>query len=136
MRYSADGENISPPLKWSAGPSSTQCYVLIVEDPDATSGTYIHWVLFNIPSNITALPEGIAKKPVVPGFGIHGANSARRAEYYGPLPPPGKPHHYFFRLFALDRLLEVSPGSPVELVRKAMEGHILESCQLMGIYQR
>ncbi len=137
-RYTCDGEDVSPPLSWSRVPEGTRSFVLIVDDPDAPAGTFVHWVLYNIPAERRALPEGVPPALEVPGIGRQGTNDFRdrRIGYRGPCPPPGKPHRYFFKLYALDAELDVVPGASAASVARAMEGHVLGQGVLMGRYGR
>ncbi len=135
VKYTCDGEDISPPLSWEGQPEGVVSYVLIVEDPDAPMGTFTHWVLYNIPKRLSSLPEGIPKQKETE-FGLQGINDFRRVGYGGPCPPPGKPHRYFFKLYALDSTLDLPPGARKRDVIKAMEGHVLAQAQLMGLYSR
>ena len=133
--YTCDGEDRSPPLRWSEPPASTKSLTLICEDPDAPVGTWIHWVIYDLPPDLRTLSEGIPPDEHPTVGGTHGKNSWRRLGYGGPCPPRGK-HRYFFRLSALDTTLDLKPGASVEQVRKAMEGHILAQAELMGTYTR
>ncbi len=135
VKYTCDGEDSSPPLSWEGQPEGVVSYVLIVEDPDAPMGTFTHWVIYNIPGELTSLPEGVPKKKETE-FGLQGVNDFRRIGYGGPCPPPGKPHRYFFKLYALDSTLDLPPGARKGEVLRAMEGHVLAQTQLMGIYGR
>ena len=135
-RHAGEGDNLSPALSWSGFPSSTKSFVLQVEDPDAPSGTFIHWVLFNIPPEVKQLTEGLPEKSVLPGIGQQGTNDAQETGYFGPYPPPGKPHRYFFKIFAVDRMLDLSAGCTSSQIQKAMRDHILETGSLMGTYRR
>ncbi len=128
-KYTCTGQSISPELKWSGAPTSTQAWALIMEDPDAPSGTFTHWVLFNIPANTTELPEG-AKN-----IGVEGQNSGRRNGYTGPCPPSGT-HRYFFHLYALDGNLNWQAGATRQEVDSALAGHILGQGTLMGTYNK
>lgn len=134
-RYTCDGEDISPPLEWSDPPANTRSFALIMDDPDAPVGVWDHWVLFNIRSETRSLPEGIPPDADLIQGGRHGRNSWKRLGYGGPCPPGGT-HRYFFRLYALDTVLELPPGASKENVLKAIEGHILAQAELMGMYQR
>jgi Raf kinase inhibitor-like YbhB/YbcL family protein len=107
-----------------------------MDDPDAPVGTWVHWVLYDLPANTTGLPEDAAKTPVISGGAKQGLNSWPRLGYGGPCPPPGKPHRYFFKLYALDAMLDLKPGLTKKDLLKAMEGHVLAEGQLMGTYQR
>jgi Raf kinase inhibitor-like YbhB/YbcL family protein len=134
-RFSCDGENISPPLSWSGAPEGTQSYALIFDDPDAPGGTWVHWVLFNIPADSVGLPEALPPDPALSDGSLHGSNSWGSIGYGGPCPPGGT-HRYFFKLYALDRLLELDEGSSKEQLLAAIEGHSLGETQLMGTYTR
>lgn len=129
-RYTCDGKDVSPELRWTVVPSNTQSFVLIVDDPDAPVGTWIHWVLFDIPPETRSLPEGVQ------GVGTQGRNSWRSPGYGGPCPPPGKPHRYFFKIYALDTMLELSAGATKAEVERAMQNHILGYGELIGLYGR
>jgi Raf kinase inhibitor-like YbhB/YbcL family protein len=135
QRYSCDGEDISPPIAWSNVPPGTRSFALICDDPDAPVGTWDHWVVYNIPAHVTSLNEGIAEKSIVDNGAVHGNNSWGRIGYGGPCPPSGT-HRYFFKIFALDTLLDLKSGSTSSQLVNAMEGHILAQGQLMGRYQR
>jgi len=135
-RHACNGENLSPALSWQKSAMAVKSYALIVEDPDAPSGTFVHWVLFNIPPDLTQLPEGVVAKPDVPGIGRQGINDTQTHGYYGPCPPPGKPHRYFFKIFAIDRILDL-PGDCTALqLRQAIQSHLSDSGSLMGTYHR
>ena len=136
QQHSGDGANSSPALSWSSAPANTQSFALVVDDPDAPSGTFTHWVLFNIPVGASALPEGISRNHSVSGAGQQGMNDFHKTGYDGPMPPPGKPHRYYFKLYALDCILEVPSGCSSAQLYRAMQGHILATGQLMGIYRR
>ena len=134
--YTCDGKDISPPLRWSEPPAGTQSLALIFDDVDAPAGTWVHWVMFNIPAGTRSLSEDASTDPIVAGLGTGGSNSWGNLCYGGPCPPQGGPHRYTFRLYALDAVLDLDAGvSRVEL-DKAMEGHILGLGQLMGRYGR
>lgn len=135
-KYTCDAEDFSPPLAWSGVPAGAQSLALIADDPDAPVGTWVHWVLFNMPATLTGLPEGLQKTSSVAGVGLQGNNDFRRPGYGGPCPPRGKPHRYFFKLYALDAPLSLEAGAAKADVEKAMRGHILGEAQLMGTYQR
>lgn len=134
-KYTCDGEDVSPPLAWNDAPMGTQSFVLILDDPDAPSGKWVHWVLYDLPMQTRALEEGSRASPRPEAGGIHGLNSWGRPAYGGPCPPGGT-HRYFFRLYALDLPLGLSPGATADQARKAMEGHILGLAELMGTYRR
>lgn len=135
QRYSCDGENISPPLFWTGVPSGTRSLALICDDPDAPVGTWDHWVLYNIPADATGLPESVPEKAVLDTGAVHGSNSWGRIGYGGPCPPGGT-HRYFFKIFALNTLLDLKSGATTSQLLETMEGHILGQGQLMGRYRR
>jgi Raf kinase inhibitor-like YbhB/YbcL family protein len=135
-RFSGEGENVSPLLRWRDAPEGAESLALIMEDPDAPSGTFYHWLVFNIPISADSLPESEAHHPAPGSSILTGKNSAGESAYLGPYPPPGKPHRYYFRLFALDRMLSLAPGCSISQLQKAMQGHILATAETMGIYQR
>ncbi|GAB4522254.1 MAG: YbhB/YbcL family Raf kinase inhibitor-like protein [Anaerolineales bacterium] len=132
VRYTCDGENISPPLAWDAVPEGTRSFVLIADDPDAPRGTWVHWVVYNLVGDARSLPEG----GPLPG-GLTGITDFRKTVYGGPCPPPGKPHRYFFKLYALDiPSLKLPAGASKAQVEAAMQGHILAQAQIIGRYGR
>jgi Raf kinase inhibitor-like YbhB/YbcL family protein len=135
-KHTCDARNVSPPLKWSGVPAGTKSLALIVDDPDAPGGTWVHWVLYDLPPTTTELPEDLPKSQYVPGGARQGLNDFRRLGYGGPSPPPGKAHRYFFKFYALDALLDLKPGLTKKDLEKAMEKHVLAQGQLMGTYQR
>ncbi len=134
-KYSGDGENVSPPLACSGLPSGTQSLALICDDPDAPVGTWVHWVLFNIPPTENGLPEFIPSKDTLGNGARHGVNDFRRLGYGGPQPPSGT-HRYYFKLYALDTMLELEPGITKKTLENSMKGHILAQGQIMGTYKR
>ena len=135
-KYTCEGQNISPPLRWSTLPLSTKSHAIIVDDPDAPSGVWVHWVIYNLPSSIAELFEGIPKLQLLPAGVMQGLNSWPRLGYDGPCPPPGKPHRYFFKIYALDTMLNLKAGVTKNDVLREMRSHILDEGQLMGTYQR
>jgi Raf kinase inhibitor-like YbhB/YbcL family protein len=135
MGFSCDGDDISPPLQWTNAPEGTQSYALIVDDPDAPGGTWVHWVLYNIPADIETLGEAIPEGAELADGSLHGVNSWGQMAYGGPCPPSGT-HRYFFKLYALDSMLDLDSGVDVETLLQAMEGHILAQAELMGTYSR
>ncbi len=134
-KYSCDGQDVSPALAWSNIPSGSQSLALIMDDPDAPAGTWVHWVVYDMPASNSGLPENVPTTGGVPGGGVQGNNSWKRSGYGGPCPPGGT-HRYFFKLYALDKLLGLGPGATKGQVLKAMEGHVLDQGQLMGRYSR
>ena len=129
-KYSCIGKNISPALTWSNPPAGTQSFALIVDDPDAPAGTWVHWVLFNIPSTTTSLEESADMSAVAVG-----KNSSGNMRYDGPCPPSGI-HRYYFKLYALDSILDLSSGASKEQLLNAMKGHILAQGELMGTFSK
>jgi Raf kinase inhibitor-like YbhB/YbcL family protein len=134
--YTCDGKNVSPPLKWSGVPAGAKSLALIADDPDAPMGTWVHWVLYDVPATTTELSEDLAKSQHVAGGATQGLNSFKHLGYGGPCPPPGKAHRYFFKLYALDTTLELKPGASKKDVENAMQKHVLAEGQLMGTYKR
>jgi Raf kinase inhibitor-like YbhB/YbcL family protein len=134
--YTSDGENISPELSWQDPPDKKQSFVLIVHDPDAPRpGGFTHWVLYNIPSATSHIDENISHDEKVAGWGLQGKNDGGKIGYVGPAPPSGT-HRYFFRLFALDKMLDLAPGATHKEVSAAIKGHILAQAELMGTYEK
>jgi Raf kinase inhibitor-like YbhB/YbcL family protein len=133
-RFTCSGENISPSLAWDQPPGGTQSFVLIVDDPDAPAKTWVHWVVYNLPATVQALPEHVPPGDTIAGGGMQGLNDFSANGYGGPCPPAGKPHRYFFRLYALDTNL--NPHAPVHRrdVDNAMKGHVLAHGELMATY--
>lgn len=128
-QFTCSGADQSPPLSWSGVPQGTKSLALLVEDPDAPNGTFVHWVVYDISPSSHGFKPGAAD-------GKEGVNSAGEAAYMGPCPPPGKPHHYHFRLFALDTNLSLAANPNAQAVRDAMSGHVKESAELVGIFGR
>jgi len=133
--YTCDGIDISPPLKWSSVPQGTKTLALICDDPDAPIGTWVHWVIYNIPGDICELPENIPPEQEIKKGGIQGMNDSRKIGYGGPCPPGGT-HRYFFKIYALDTEVDLQPGATKSQLLNAMEGHIIAKGQLMGRYSR
>lgn len=135
-RHTCDGEDVSPPLTWTAPPANTKSFALIADDPDAPGGTWVHWVLYGIPATARDLPQAMPTRETVAGIGVQGANDFRRIGYGGPCPPPGRAHRYVFKLYALDADLGLAPGRMKADLVKAMEGHVLATTELIGRYRR
>lgn len=135
-RFTCDGADVSPALDWSGAPTGTKTFTLIVDDPDAKG--WAHWVLYDLPASATALPENVAKTDTLADLGgaRQGMTDFRRVGYGGPCPPPGRPHHYHFKLYALDTALGLPAGAGKQDVERAMQGHILSIARLMGTYER
>ena len=139
-RYTCDGEDVSPPLAWSGAPPGTQSFVMIMDDPDAPPGNWVHWVLYDLPPDSEELAEGLPKEEKLGNGAVHGAcwgvSSFSRVGYHGPCPPPGSPHRYFFRLYALDTKLALTPKATKDAVVERMQGHVLAEAELVGQYGR
>ncbi len=131
--YTCDGKDMNPQLAWQGAPDKTQAFALIMADPDAPSGTFYHWVLYNIPKGTTELTENIE---TLPAGTIAGTNSAGKAQYKGPCPPKGPIHHYIFTLYALDAPLQLADGADAKTVMAAVKGHTLEQAQFTAIFGR
>ncbi|MBN1872460.1 MAG: YbhB/YbcL family Raf kinase inhibitor-like protein [Candidatus Omnitrophica bacterium] len=135
-KYTCKGEDLSPPLAWSEVPQQTKSFAIICDDPDAPFVTWVHWVIYDIPADVTQLPEGIPTKETLPNGAKQGKNDFRKIGYGGPCPPPGGPHRYLFKLYALDKILELEPGLTKKEILAAMEGHILGKTTLIGKFKR
>lgn len=135
-RYTCDGADLSPPLKWIGVPEATKGLALICDDPDAPLKTWVHWVVYGIPPGATELAEGVPGKETLPDGSRQGRNDFGRKSYGGPCPPRGKPHRYFFKLYALDAELDLEPGARKKDLEKAMKGHVLARGELVGTYRR
>jgi Raf kinase inhibitor-like YbhB/YbcL family protein len=151
VEYTADGRNVSPPLRWSGAPSGTREFALILDDPDApTPQPFVHWVIYRIPGSATGLPEALPMGGAVKAAGVEGAVQgttgfamfARRGGlppdpgYRGPAPPTGKPHHYTFTVYALNAPLDAKDAMTKDDLLKAMEGKIVAQGELIGLYER
>lgn len=133
--YTCDGENISPLLEWSGIPQETKSLALIADDPDAPVGDWVHWVIYDLPPDLMHLPAAVPKIEKLAFGGIQGRTDFGNIGYGGPCPPGGT-HRYFFKLYALDKVLGLAAGATKKELLKAMQGHILAEAQLMGKYQR
>jgi Raf kinase inhibitor-like YbhB/YbcL family protein len=128
--YTCDDQNISPPLDWTGVPTGTVSLALIMDDPDAPSGIWVHWVMYNLPADTTSLKQAIT------GSGVDGKNDFSKLGYGGPCPPRGSNHRYYMKLYALDIRLDLKAGATKAQVESAMRGHILVQGQIMGKYGR
>jgi len=133
-RFSCDGGNQSPALAWTGIPDRTRSLALIVADPDAPGGIFVHWVVYNLSATTSGLAEGVPAASV--DHAEQGVNGRGELGYAGPCPPPGKPHHYHFRLYALDQKLHLNPGATAAQVEQESKAHIVGSAELVGIFQR
>ncbi len=131
--FSCDGDDVSPALAWSGAPDGVESFVLIMDDPDAPAGTWVHWVVYDIPAGVRELDEDVPPRTVLPGGGTHGENSWGKLGYGGPCPPSGT-HRYVFKLYALDARLGLDPGARKRRVLETMEGHVLDETRLVGEY--
>lgn len=135
-RHTCDGENISPELSWGQPPVGTVSMALILDDPDAPAGTFVHWTIFNIPPGKTGFAEGVPKSGVLGDGSIQGVTSYGKSGYSGPCPPPGRPHRYYFKIYALDTTLGLTVSATKADIEAAIQGHILAKGELMGLYGR
>ena len=134
--YTADGAGVSPPLAWSGAPKGVKSFALICDDPDAPGKTWTHWLVWNLPPDTKDLPEHVLTEKMLPNGALQGTNDAVGIGYGGPGPPKGKPHRYFFKVYALDTVLELKEGAKRPDVDSAIKGHVLAWGQLMGTYER
>jgi Raf kinase inhibitor-like YbhB/YbcL family protein len=132
-KYTCDGQDISPPLKWRGIPEKTKSIVLIVDDPDAPKGTWVHWVLYDIPPGVDSLSENQPGNDTLPSGAKQGITDFKRVGYGGPCPPGGT-HRYFFKIYALDTMLNLSAGKTKKEIETAMKNHIITQGELVGTY--
>ncbi|HMD84047.1 MAG TPA: YbhB/YbcL family Raf kinase inhibitor-like protein [Terriglobia bacterium] len=135
-QFTCSGANISPSLSWNQPPPGTQSFALIVDDPDAPGGTWVHWVVYDLPGSARHLPEQVSAGDAMAGGGKQGVNDFPANGYGGPCPPPGQPHRYFFRLYALDTILDLRAPVRRKNADAAMKGHVLAQGELMGTFGR
>ena len=136
VKYTADALDISPPLAWVNAPAGTKSFTLITEDPDAPAGTWVHWAIYDLPPTTVSLAEDQFKVAQFKNGAKQGLNDFKKTGYNGPAPPPGKAHRYVFKLYALDAMTGLTPGTTKADLLKAMDGHLLGEGKLMGTYQR
>jgi hypothetical protein len=134
-RHTCDGANLSPHLQWQSSPAGTKSLAIVMDDPDAPID-FTHWLVYNIPSGVRELAEGASTQGAMPQGSAEGRNNFGRLGYGGPCPPPGNPHHYVFRVYALDLLLHLPPGASKKQLDAAMQLHIVSQGQIVGIYRR
>jgi Raf kinase inhibitor-like YbhB/YbcL family protein len=134
-QYTCDGVNVSPPLEWSGAPKNAKTIAIIADDPDAPRGTWVHWVLYNLPAENIGLVENLAATETLKAGGFQGKNDFDKIGYGGPCPPSGT-HRYFFKIYAVDAELPLPAGATKAELEKAMQGHIVAQGQLMGTYSR
>lgn len=135
-QFTCDDRDISPGLSWSGAPAGTASFALICDDPDAPMGTWVHWVIYNIPAEARGLAEGVPKTGVLKDGSRQGINDSQEIGYSGPCPPPGKPHRYFFKLYALDSKLDIDGKVTKEALLQAIQGHLLAEASIIGVYRR
>ena len=136
LKHTCDADDVSPELSWSNVPAGTKTFSLIVDDPDAPGGTWVHWVIYDLPGDAKELAEAVGKTDTLANGGKQGLNDFRRVGYGGPCPPAGKPHRYFFKLYALDASTNLKPRATKQQLLAAMKGHILGEAELIGRYKR
>jgi Raf kinase inhibitor-like YbhB/YbcL family protein len=135
-QFICDGADMSPVLEWGAPPAGTQSLALIADDPDAPVGTWVHWVIFDMPANLRGLPQNFPKREQAGDGSRQGRNDFGKIGYGGPCPPAGQVHRYFFKLYALDAKLNLKPGATKKEVEQTMQGHVLARGEYMGRYSR
>jgi Raf kinase inhibitor-like YbhB/YbcL family protein len=135
-KHTCDGADVSPQLTWSDPPAGTNSWALLADDPDAPVGNWNHWTIWNLPTNLRSLPEGLSKNARLSDGSEQGMNDFHKSGYNGPCPPAGKPHRYFFKLFALDAKLNLNSGAGKPALEGAMKGHVLAKAECMGTYKR
>ena len=136
QKHTADGPDVSPPLAWTNAPEGTAAFALICDDPDAPVGTWVHWVIYNIPPDAGGLAGSAPAQAELDSGALQGTNDFNRIGYGGPAPPAGKPHRYFFKLYALDAPVRLSSGATKAQLLDAVQGHILAEAECVGTYQR
>lgn len=134
--YTCDGSDISVPMKWTDAPEGTKSFALIVDDPDAPRGTWVHWVLYDIPAEVRELPEGIGPQESIQSGAKQGRNDFGKTGYGGPCPPAGPAHHYHFKLYALDQMTGLKPKATKQQLLDAMKGRVLAETRLIGTCKR
>lgn len=135
-KHTCEGTDVSPALKWAGAPAGTKAFALIVDDPDAPGGSFIHWLVYDMEPTLTSLSEGVAKTATVSGVGLQGVSGFGKAGYYGPCPPPGKVHNYLFMLYALNKKLGLTAGATAAQVKTAVAAATLAKTTLTGTYKR
>ena len=134
--YTADGADVSPALQWNQAPAGTKSFAVICRDADAPGGTFIHWVVYNIPGTATGVPEGVPREEKLNDGSIQGMNDLHHTGYNGPNPPPARSHNYYFELYALDTMLPVESGINAARLMELSRDHVLATARLMGTYRR
>jgi Raf kinase inhibitor-like YbhB/YbcL family protein len=136
VKYTCSGSDVSPELHWQYPPAGTKSFVVIMYDPDAPGGTWVHWLAYNLPAKARSLPEGVPEQSNIPGGGVQGTTSFGKVGYGGPCPPPGDPHHYHVTLYAVDTFLRLRSGATRPQIESAMKGRILGRAELVGLYRK
>jgi Raf kinase inhibitor-like YbhB/YbcL family protein len=136
VKYTGQGENVSPDLSWKDTPDSVASFALVCDDPDAPAGTWVHWTIWNMPATSTGLAQGVPLNASLPDGSVQGVTSGGTSGYHGPMPPRGNAHRYYFRIYALDTVLPLPASANRAQLDAAMKGHVLSQGQLMGTYQR
>jgi Raf kinase inhibitor-like YbhB/YbcL family protein len=135
VKFTCGGQDISPPLAWSGVPEKTKSLALIVDDPDATHGTFTHWIVYNIPPQSKGFAEALPRQGILIDGSRQGRNGVLSIGYMSPCPPPGKVHHYQFKLYALDQVLSLKAGAGNEQLLKVMNEHILARAEIVGLFE-
>jgi Raf kinase inhibitor-like YbhB/YbcL family protein len=135
-KYSCEAEDVSPPLRWENAPAGTKAFTLIADDPDAPGGTWVHWVIYDLPPETKELTEAMAKTETLANGAKQGVNDFRKIGYSGPCPPPGSAHRYFFKVYALEAPTHLKPRATKREVLEAIKGHMLGEGELLGRYKR
>ncbi len=135
LKYTADGKNISPALKWKGDRAGVKSYVIVCNDPDSSEGTWVHWILYNIPADISEIEENTGNVPELPGNAVHGRNSWGKVEYRGP-DSPLVTHRYFFTIYAVDTEIHLKSAPEIHELQEVMKGHVISEGQLMGLYSK
>ncbi|MFZ3200433.1 MAG: YbhB/YbcL family Raf kinase inhibitor-like protein [Candidatus Acidiferrales bacterium] len=134
-KYTCDGADVSPALAWGEPPAGTQSFALIVDDPDAPTGTWVHWVLYDLPGRARAVPEGLSRDRELPDGTRQGRNDFGKIGYNGPCPPRGAVHRYFFKLYALNLEINLPPGATKSELEQAMTNHVVAEAEILGRFQ-
>jgi Raf kinase inhibitor-like YbhB/YbcL family protein len=135
-KYTCDANNVSPQLSWNNAPVGTKAFALIADDPDALAGTWVHWVIYDLPADTKELAEGVPTTEVLTNGAKQGTNDFRKVGYGGPCPPQGRPHRYFFKLYALDAATGLKPRASKQQLLNAIKNHVLGEAEIMGRYKR
>lgn len=136
LEFTGFGKDISPQFQWTNAPAGTKAFVMICDDPDAPAGTWVHWVLYDIPANVSSISEGLPRTKTVLNTAKQGINDFGKIGYNGPMPPPGKTHRYFFKIYAIDKETGLGPGIDKSRVMKTIDGHILAQAEFIATYRR